>query len=111
MGYREVYEDWRSDPEGFWMRAAETIDWIRPPSRALDDSRAPLYGWYPDATCNVCWNAVDRHVEAGRGDRTAIIHDSPVTGSKAAISYSELRDRVARLAGALAGAASAKATG
>lgn len=102
MGYREIYEDWKADPEGFWMRAAEAIDWIRPPSRALDDSRAPFYGWYGDAVCNVCWNAVDRHVEAGRGDRTAIIHDSPVTGAKAAITYAELRDRVARLAGVLA---------
>ena len=90
MGYREVYEGWRADPEGFWMRAAEAIDWFSPPTRALDPSRAPLYGWFPDAVCNTCWNAVDRHVEAGHGERTAIIHDSTVTG------------RVARLAGALA---------
>ena len=52
------------------MRAAEAIDWITPPSRALDDSRAPLYGWFADAVCNTCWNAVDRHVEAGHGERT-----------------------------------------
>jgi propionyl-CoA synthetase len=102
MGYAEVYERWKADPEGFWMEAAERIDWIEPPTRALDSSRAPLYGWYSDAVCNACWNAVDRHVEAGRGDRAAIIHDSPMTGSKTAISYAELRDRVARLAGALA---------
>ena len=84
------------------MRAAGAIDWIRPPSKALDDSRAPFYGWFPDAVCNTCWNAVDRHVEAGHGDRLAIIYDSPVTGTKARISYAELRDQVARLAGALA---------
>ena len=102
MGYREVYEGWKADPEGFWMRAAGAIDWIRPPTFALDASRAPFYGWFPDAVCNTCWNAVDRHVEAGHGDRVAIIHDSPVTGRVARISYAELRERVARLAGALA---------
>jgi propionyl-CoA synthetase len=102
MTYREVYEGWKADPEGFWMREAAAIDWVRPPSLALDARRAPLYAWFPDAVCNTCWNAVDRHVEAGHGDRVAIIHDSPVTGAKAAISYRELRDRVARLAGALA---------
>ncbi|HRO10115.1 propionyl-CoA synthetase [Amaricoccus sp.] len=102
MGYREVYDGWKTDPEGFWMRAAEAIDWIEAPTRALDPSRAPFYGWFPDAVCNTCQNAVDRHVEAGHGDRTAIIHDSPVTGRVSRISYAELRDRVARLGGALA---------
>ena len=57
MGYREVYDGWQADPEGFWMQAAAAIDWIAPPSRALDDSRAPLYGWFADAVCNTCWNA------------------------------------------------------
>jgi propionyl-CoA synthetase len=102
MGYREVYEGWRRDPEGFWMEAAEAIDWHRKPSRALDDSRAPLYGWYADAECNVCHNALDRHVAAGHGDRPAIIHDSPITGSKSTLTYAETLDAVSRLAGALA---------
>jgi propionyl-CoA synthetase len=102
MGYREVYEGWKADPEGFWMKAAEAIDWVEPPSRALDDSRAPFYGWFADAQCNTCWNAVDRHVEAGHGDRTAIIYDSPITGTKSSLSYAELLDRVSRFAGALA---------
>jgi propionyl-CoA synthetase len=101
MGYREVYEGWKADPEGFWLKAAEAIDWVKPPSRALDDSRAPFYGWFADAQCNTCWNAVDRHVEAGHGDRTAIIYDSPITGTKSSISYAELLDRVSRFAGAL----------
>jgi propionyl-CoA synthetase len=101
MGYREVYQDWQADPEGFWMRAAQAIDWIRPPSRALDASRAPFYGWFPDAVCNTCYNAVDRHVAAGHGDRIAIIHDSPVTGTVTRLTYGELLARVARLAGAL----------
>jgi propionyl-CoA synthetase len=102
MGYREVYEGWKADPEGFWMKAAEAIDWVEPPSCALDDSRAPFYGWFADARCNTCWNAVDRHVEAGHGDRTAIIYDSPITGTKSRLSYAELLDRVSRFAGALA---------
>ncbi len=100
--YKDIYAGWKADPEAFWMEAAEAVDWIKPPSRALDDSRAPLYGWFSDAVCNTCWNAVDRHVEAGHGDRTAIIHDSPMTGSISRISYAELRDRVARFAGVLA---------
>ena len=100
--YAEVYADWKRDPEAFWMQAAGAVDWQRPPSHALDASRAPLYGWYPDAICNTCHNAVDRHVAAGHGARTAIIYDSPITGAKAKITYSDLLDRVGRLAGALA---------
>lgn len=101
MGYADVYAGWKADPEGFWMRAAEAVDWTRKPSRALDDSRAPLSRWFADGVTNTCWNAVDRHVEAGRGDQLAIIHDSPVTHLKKGITYSQLRDRVASLAGAL----------
>ena len=101
MGYWDVYEAWKADPEGFWMRAAEAVDWIEKPSRALDDSNPPFYGWFADGVCNTCWNALDRHVENGRGEQYAIIYDSPITGAKQHITYAELRDRVARLAGAL----------
>jgi len=101
MAYNDVYAGWKADPEGFWMRAAEAIDWVAKPSRALFDDNAPLYEWFVDGQVNTCWNAVDRHVEAGHGDRIAIIHDSPVTHTKHEITYAELRDRVASLAGAL----------
>ncbi len=101
MAYKDVYAASLADPEGFWMEAAREIDWERMPTRALFDTRAPLYEWFSDGLVNTCWNAVDRHVEAGRGHQTAIIWDSPVTGSKRAISYYELRNRVASLAGAL----------
>ena len=101
MGYKEVYEGWKQDPEGFWMKAAEAIDWVEKPSKALFDDNAPLYEWFKDAQVNTCWNAVDRHVEAGRGDQTAIIYDSPITGVKDKISYADLQTRVASLAGAL----------
>ena len=100
--YADVYAGWQADPERFWMRAAAGVDWIEAPTRALDDSRAPIFGWYPDGVCNACWNAVDRHVEGGHGERVAIIHDSAMTGSVASLTYAELRDRVAMLAGALA---------
>ena len=102
MGYQETYKAAQEDPEGFWMQAAEAIDWVKKPSRALDDSNAPLYQWYSDGVMNTCYNALDRHVEAGRGEQAAIIYDSPITGAKATISYAEMTDRVATLAGALA---------
>jgi propionyl-CoA synthetase len=99
--YRETYRRWQQDPEGFWRDAAGTIDWIAKP-RAIFDAKAGVYGrWYPDATCNTCWNAVDRHVQAGRGMQAAIIYDSPVTGTQRKISYAELLDEVATLAAVL----------
>ncbi len=101
MTYAEVYNSWKSDPEAFWMKAAEGISWYKPPSKALFDEKAPVYEWFADAQVNTCYNAVDRHVEAGHGDRTAIIYDSPVTDTKHKISYAELQTRVASLAGAL----------
>ena len=101
MRYAEVYESWQSDPEAFWLSAAEAIDWVAKPTRALNASRAPLYEWFTEAQVNTCWNAVDRHVAAGRGDQAAIIHDSPLTGTAETITYRDLQTRTARLAGAL----------
>jgi propionyl-CoA synthetase len=101
MAYKDVYAGWKADPEGFWMEQAKAIDWDAPPSRALFSDNAPLYEWFKDAQVNTCWNAVDRHVAAGHGDRLAIIHDSPVTGTVHKITYAELQTRVASLAGAL----------
>jgi propionyl-CoA synthetase len=87
MGYADVYKAWKADPEGFWMQAAEAVHWERKPSKALFDDRAPIYEWFADGLTNTCYNAVDRHVEAGRGDQTAIIHDSPITHTKHEITY------------------------
>ncbi|MBL9059163.1 MAG: AMP-binding protein, partial [Mangrovicoccus sp.] len=101
MTYADVYGRWKADPDAFWMEASRKIDWARQPTKALFDENAPLYEWFSDGLVNTCWNAVDRHVEAGHGDRVAIIHDSPVTHSVHKITYRELRDRVASLAGAL----------
>ena len=101
MAYKDIYAGWQADPERFWMDAAQAIDWDRKPSKALFDENAPIYDWFSDARVNTCYNAVDRHVLAGRGEQTAIIYDSPVTGVKAKISFAELQTRVASLAGAL----------
>ena len=102
MAYAEIYEGWKKDPEGFWMDAAQAIDWDQAPSKALWDDNAPLYEWFKDAKVNTCYNAVDRHVENGRADQAAIIYDSPITGRKATITFAELKDKVAMLAGGLA---------
>ncbi|AMB45096.1 propionyl-CoA synthetase [Methylobacterium sp. AMS5] len=91
-----------ADRNGFWLKAAAAIDWDVAPTRAFDAERGVYGRWFPDARLNVCRNAVDRHAEGGRADQAAIIHDSPVTGSKRRISYGELRDEVAVLAGILA---------
>ncbi|GGG82549.1 propionyl-CoA synthetase [Salipiger pallidus] len=101
MGYKDVYAAWKSDPEAFWMEAAGAIDWVEKPSKALFDKGGDMYEWFSDGMVNTCWNAVDRHVEAGRGDEIAIMHESPITHATKGLTYSELRDRVASLAGAL----------
>jgi len=101
MTYAAVYDAWKSDPEGFWTQAAEAIDWVEKPSKALFAVNAPLYEWYKDGQVNTCWNAVDRHVAAGRGDQVAIYYDSPITGSKSQTTFAQLQDATARLGGAL----------
>ncbi|WP_339646187.1 AMP-binding protein [Jannaschia helgolandensis] len=101
MGWKSEWLRSIDDPEGFWMDQARTIEWDRAPSRALHDLGGPVPEWYADGLVNTCWNAVDRHVVAGHGDRLAVIYDSPVTGTVKRITYAALQDRVARLAGAL----------
>ncbi len=101
MTYADTYARWQSDPEAFWLDAARAIDWITPPASALNATRAPLYEWFTDTTVNACWNALDRHVLAGRGDQTAVIHDSPLTQTITHVTYAEMLHRTAALAGAL----------
>lgn len=100
--YRETFERSVEHPEEFWLEAAQGIDWVTEPAQTLDESRPPIYRWFPDGELNTCFNAVDRHVEAGRGSQTAIRYDSPVTQTQQDISYGELLDRVSTFAGALA---------
>lgn len=103
MGYHDVYKGWQNNPAAFWLDAASGIDWIKQPTTAIDDAKAPFYKWFPDGTLNTCYNAVDRHVENGRAEQAAIIYDSPITGAKRTITYQELQDLTARFAGMLAG--------
>jgi propionyl-CoA synthetase len=102
-GYAETYRRSLERPEEFWAEAAGAIDWERRWDQVLDASRPPFYRWFPGAQLNTCWNAVDRHVASGRGDRVALIWDSPVTGQIRHFTYRQLRDETARLAGLLAG--------
>ncbi len=100
--YRDSYRASMADPDAFWLTAATAIDWEVPPTKGVDASDAPFYRWFPDGRLNTCHNALDRHIQAGRGEQLALIYDSPVTGTIERFSYAELRERVARFAGVLA---------
>ena len=99
--YEEAYARSLRDPEGFWAAAAEDLYWERRWDRVLDDSRPPFSRWFPGGVLNTCYNALDLHVDRGRGKQRALVYDSPVTGTIATLTYAELRDEVARVAGAL----------
>jgi propionyl-CoA synthetase len=99
--YRETYAQWQRDPEGFWGEAAREIDWIEQP-KVIFDRQAGIYGrWFAGGVVNTCFNAVDRHVKAGRGAQTAVIYDSPVTNAKRKLTYDELLSEVKTLAAIL----------
>jgi propionyl-CoA synthetase len=101
--YEEVFRRSVQDPEGFWGEAAEAITWHKKWDKVLDASNPPFYRWFAGGEMNTCYNALDRHVEGGRADQTAIIYDSPVTNTIRKITYRELLDQVSRFAGALKG--------
>ncbi len=94
--YQEAFDASVDDREGFWLEAARGVDWITPPIKAYDDGR-----WFPDGRLNTCVNALDRHVDAGHGERTALIYDSAMLGTQRSYTYTELLDEVARFAGVL----------
>ncbi|MFC3298867.1 propionyl-CoA synthetase [Arthrobacter agilis] len=100
--YRSLHARSLADPEAFWLEAARAVDWSQQPERALDSAAAPLHRWFPSATLNTSYNALDRHVEAGHGDRTALVYDSAMLGLSRTYTYADLRDEVAVAAGALA---------
>ncbi len=100
--FDEVQARSLSDPEGFWGEAARGLHWDKPWDRVLDDSNPPFYRWFPGGMLNTCYNALDRHADGGRGEQAALIYDSPVTDTIRSYSYRELRDLVARFAGAMA---------
>ena len=100
--FDEVQARSLSDPEGFWGEAARALHWEKPWDRVLDDSNPPLYRWFPGGVLNTCYNALDRHADGGRGEQAALIYDSPVTETIRSFTFRELRDLVARFAGAMA---------
>jgi propionyl-CoA synthetase len=102
--FDELHRRSLADPDGFWGAAAEQIHWYRKWDRVLDDRKKPFYHWFTGGMVNTCYNALDRHVETGRGGQAALIYDSPVTNTVKSFSYAEMRDWVARAAGMLAAA-------
>jgi propionyl-CoA synthetase len=106
--YETVYRRSIDDAEAFWAENAGDVHWYKKWDRVLDDRRAPFYRWFTGGVVNTCHNALDLHVERGRGAQAALIYDSPVAGRREKLSYGELRDSVARFAGALAGLGVAK---
>ena len=99
--YAEVYAAWQKDPEAFWGQAAKAVDWIDAPKKIFDGTQGPYGRWFPDATCNTCYNLLDRHVKNGRADQTAIIYDSPVANAKRKLTYAQVLDEVSALAAVL----------
>ena len=101
--YHAAFRQSLEDPDAFWAEAARAIDWNTPPPRVLDADHPPFYRWFTGGSLNTCYNAVDRHVAAGRGDQAAVHYDSPVTGARRTITYAALLDEVSRFAGVLRG--------
>jgi propionyl-CoA synthetase len=101
--YDTAYAESINDPDGFWAKAAEDCHWYKRWDKVLDDSNKPFYRWFTGGQINTCYNALDYHIEQGRGDQLALIYDSPVTDTIKKYTYSQLRDEVARFAGVLKG--------
>src|SRR4051794_41842167 len=99
--YQQAYDRSMTDPDGFWREAAGLIDWYREPETIMDASAVPFSRWFGGGELNTCHNALDRHVDAGRGDQVALIPDSPVTDDRQRDTHSQPRDRGAPVAARL----------
>ena len=99
--YDKIYQRSIENPEEFWSDVANDIFWYKKPTKILNSNNPPFYKWFQDGKTNTCYNAVDLHVKNGKGDKVAIIYDSPITKSQKKISYNQLRDQVSLFAGAL----------
>ena len=99
--YKKTYDSSVKDKENFWKTVSEDIFWYKKPTKILNSSNPPFYKWFEDGVTNTCYNAIDLHIENGRGEKTAIIYDSPITGTKYKLSYKELKEKVSIFAGAL----------
>jgi len=99
--YKEIYNSSIKNKEDFWKKISEDIFWYEEPTRILNTDNPPFYKWFEDGVTNTCYNALDHHINNGRGEKIAIIYDSPITDTQKKITYNELRDKVALFAGAL----------
>ncbi len=99
--FNKIYQESIQNPEKFWQNVSEDIFWFKKPKKILNKSKPPFYKWFEDGVTNTCYNAIDTHIDQGKGDRTALIYDSPITNNKSKFTYNELRDRVSKFAGAL----------
>ena len=99
--FNKIYEESLKNPEEFWKKISEDVFWFKKPTKILSKDNPPFYKWFTDGVTNTCYNALDVHIDQGRGDKTALIYDSPITGNKKQFSYKELRAKVSKFAGAL----------
>ena len=99
--FDEIYQKSINNPEEFWKNASENVFWFKKPTKILNKSNPPFYKWYEDGVTNTCYNALDIHIDRGKGDKTALIYDSPITGNKSNFTYKELKSKVSKFAGAL----------
>ncbi|MEN8691989.1 MAG: propionyl-CoA synthetase [Desulfobacterales bacterium] len=106
--YDAAFEKSIKDPNGFWGEAGESVHWYKKWDKVLDDSNKPFYRWFKGGEINTAYNALDYHIDQGRGAQAALIYDSPVTDTIKTFTYSQLRDEVAKFAGALAAQGVAK---
>ncbi len=99
--FKEIYKESIQNPEEFWKNVSDDIFWFKKPSKILNKSNPPFYKWFEDGVTNTCYNAIDVHIDNGNGDKTALIYDSPITNSKGKFTYSELKEKISKFAGAL----------
>ena len=99
--FQEIYESSINNPEKFWKEISNDIFWFKKPTKILNKSNPPFYKWFEDGVTNTCYNALDYHIDKGRGDKVALIYDSPITGNKAKFSFKDLKNKVSKFAGAL----------
>jgi len=91
--YKEIYSESLKNPEEFWQKISEDVFWFKKPTKILKKDNPPFYKWFEDGVTNTCYNALDHHIDQGRGDKTALIYDSPITGNKSKFTFKELKEK------------------
>jgi propionyl-CoA synthetase len=99
--FKNIYDQSINNPENFWQDVSNEVFWFKKPTKILDKSNPPFYKWFNDGVTNTCYNALDVHIDKGKGQKTALIYDSPITGNKSKFTYEELKAQVSKFAGGL----------